>query len=192
MAEAVALLSLVGLAGVWEHRHVMAQDDVVDAGFVATRRLQAFLRAWPRLTFVLTLANSLVMMSCASFWVARFLARGVTPGFRALVSVLVVRAVAGSLTRLPKPPGWLRCASEIPPGFAPFFFVVSGHTATLYATGVELGLAWGWVAAALAVQTARMIACRGHYSADIVVALALSVAARAAFEGSWCPDPYEG
>jgi hypothetical protein len=179
--EILGLVALVALSGAWEHRHPMARYEVADAGFAVTRPLHAALAARPRLVFVLTLANSLAMVSCVSYWVARYLGAGVTPGFRALVAVLVVRAVAGTVTRLPRPTGWLESGVEIPPGKSAFFFVVSGHTAVLYATAVEMRLAWGWVALALLVQSARMVACRGHYSADIVVALALSVAVRAAF-----------
>jgi hypothetical protein len=185
MAEAVGLVAITVLTAVIEHRCPMAEYAVADAGFVATRCLHAFLARHSRVAFVLAMMNSLLMVSCVSFWGGRLLGAGVTSGFRALVLVLVVRALVGALTRLPRPPGWLACWAELPPGPANFFFVVSGHTAMLYSTAMEMQLHWAVVAALLGAQSTRILAARGHYTADLVVGLVLTMTARHALKGSF-------
>ena len=91
------------------------------------------------------------------------------------INLYLLRALTGSMTRLPRSHETLISANDIPPSEQNFFFFFSGHTFILYTTAMDLYadnyVFWGhFLAANLIVQSLRLLAMRGHYSIDIIMA----------------------
>jgi len=89
-----------------------------------------------------------------------------------------LRFVIGKCTALPKPQHFLPLSCEL--GDKNFFFLFSAHTATimivaLHITGKYGHEWWGLFVPVLVFQTIRLLATKGHYTADIILALALSI-----------------
>ena len=94
------------------------------------------------------------------------------------LKLYMLRALTGFMTRLPVSREMLTSGNDIPPSEHNFFFFFSGHTFIMYLVARELYadqyVYWGhFMTANLVVQTLRLLAMRGHYSIDIIMAFVL-------------------
>jgi len=97
-----------------------------------------------------------------------------------LIVLFGLRFMVGSCTRLPQPYDFVPHTSDIPPKGCNFFFLFSAHTATITSVGLHVtgkhGAVWWWLFVPILVfQSIRLLSTRGHYTADILLALVLSI-----------------
>ena len=128
-----------------------------------------------------TFLNSLLLCGCVIYAaIDVILSDAMTVLLRHLVILFWLRFLVGVSTRLPAPGDFLPLSCDIPPAGCNFFYLFSCHTATittvaLHVTGKHGGWWWLLFISILLFQTMRLLATRGHYTADIIIALALSI-----------------
>jgi hypothetical protein len=150
------------------------RHSVSDLGFRWTTRLNAWFHKHPQVACALSLTNTLLMVACCAFWIDYCIQHGSTPKLTSLLLLLSFRVVVGHGTVLPRPEDTVQTMADIPPAPSTSYYLLSGHTVLLYLTGVQVGLAAGPLALLLFLQSLRMVAYRGHYTADIAIGCAMS------------------
>ncbi len=157
-----------------------AGGDVVDLGHEWLAPLQGPLNSAP-----VVLANTGFMLGLALFGCHEaFFAQRPALLLRALVCG-GLRMTMGTLTQLPAPQGYVAVEGDWPPPPTEeckgFIFLPSGHVVASVITSLTLrrrGLA-GYaqlVDLGCLLQSLRLIATKGHFTADILVAVLLAVA----------------
>lgn len=159
--------------------NVPMQNEIVDVGWLLTLPLYSFLRRNPVFRDKLVLYNTAVWGSCLMYINSLYFIYNNTVLLDKCLKLYMLRALTGTMTRLPVSREMLTSGNDIPPSEQNFFFFFSGHTFTLYLVAMELytnnNIFWGhFMVANLMVQTLRLLAMRGHYSIDIIMACVLS------------------
>lgn len=127
-----------------------------------------------------TLLNSIFKMACNVFLIYESIFYGFTPVVKGVSFLYWLRFLVGYMTRLPLPSDIVLSDVEIPPKGSNFIYLFSAHTFTITTVGLHMYHLYGSVAGfvfvlVLLLQTLRLLATRGHYSADIIVGFALSI-----------------
>ena len=147
---------------------------IKDIGFRCTTGLNVWFHKHPLVACGLSLTNTLLMVACCSFWGEYCIQHGNSLKLCSLLALLSFRIVVGNVTVLPRPEDTVQTMADIPPAPSTSFYLLSGHTVLLYLTGVQLELAGGSLFLLLFLQSVRMVAYRGHYTADIAIGCAMS------------------
>jgi len=151
--------------------------DIKDVGFEFTQNMHDYLIAHPKTNTGLSLANSIILMSCNTFYVYDSIINGWTPLVEGFTLLYSFRFIVGFLTRYPQSSELIEDKTEIPPLGSNFFFLFSAHTMSIYLVGAHLAtniLEMCLLGIIIVLQGIRLLATRGHYSSDIIVALGLS------------------
>ena len=154
------------------------EGNIVDVGWQLTRPLYSFLRRNPVFRDNLVLYNTIVWGSCLIYINYLYFIYHNTLLMDKCMNLYLLRALTGYMTRLPVSQEMLTSRNDVPPSEQNFFFFFSGHTFIMYLVVRELYadqyVYWGhFMAANLLVQTLRLLAMRGHYSIDIIMAFVL-------------------
>ena len=160
-----------------ELRTPVEKQHVRDRGFELTQNIHDYLKRHHATNSALSLANGAILMSCNSFYVYDSVVNGWSPLAKGFTLLYSLRFVIGWFTRLPKPSELIEDITEVPPAGSNFFFIFSAHTMSIYLVGAHLArnrLELMTLGVVLTLQSIRLLATRGHYSVDIIVALALS------------------
>ena len=158
--------------------NIPMEEKIVDVGWLLTRPLHSYLRRNPTFTNRLVLYNTVVWFSCLMYINYLYFIYHNKILMDKCINLYLFRALTGYMTRLPISQEFLTSENDIPPGEHNFFFFFSGHTFTLYSTALNLYadycVFWGhFVMMNLVLQTLRLLAMRGHYSIDIIMAIVL-------------------
>ena len=154
-----------------QHKHIK------DVGFEFTQNMHDYLMTHPKINTGLSLINSIILMSCNSYYVYDSIINGWTPLVEGFTLLYSFRFIVGFLTRYPQSSELIEDKTEVPPLGSNFFFLVSGHTMSIYLVGNHLAtniLEMSILGMIITLQGIRLLATRGHYSSDIIVALVLS------------------
>ena len=148
-----------------------------DIGFEYTQDLHNLFKKYPKINSILALGNSCILLSCDIIYIYDSITNGWTPLARGFTLLYTFRFIVGALTRLPKPKDIIEDNTEIPPANKNFFFLFSAHTMCIYLVGahfakniVEISI----LTIIILLQSIRLLATRGHYTADIILALVLA------------------
>lgn len=166
-------------------------NGIVDTGYIATTKLHEFLKDSRKWNDILAAMNSLVLLLPGIYTAYVTLIKGdYDLAFRYLACHLL-RSFCGWFTYLPPDPGYLPsnydfpdimqclfvkdCSKAATPEVLPFVSFFSGHVATLVTTAnhmylhgyLRLGL---FMHVANVLQIGRLLATRGHFSIDIIIA----------------------
>ena len=159
--------------------NVPMEENIVDIGWQLTRPIHSFLRRNPAFRDKLVLYNTAVWGSCLIYINSLYFIGHNTKLMDKCLKLYILRAFTGTMTRLPVSQEMLTSENDIPPSEHNFFFFFSGHTFIMYLVTMELyannNIFWGhFMMANLVLQTLRLLAMRGHYSIDIIMACVLS------------------
>ena len=163
---------------IYTELQIPAQTKYIkDRGFELTQNVHDFLDIHPIGNTILSLINGLILMSCNTFYVYDSVINGWTPLVEGFTLLYALRFVIGWSTRLPRSNELLEDRTEVPPMGSNFFFLFSAHTMSIYLVGAHLAkntFEMSILMTIIVLQSIRLLATRGHYSADIIVALVLS------------------
>lgn len=179
MIDTVILMTMLSStigATIGELLTPLQQNNIHDVGFIVVDKL-------PKRFFqndMVILLNSVILLLCIGYVTLEAFFYGATTLVRHVVALYLLRFVVGFMTRLPVPPGAYQSPTDIPPKGSNFFFLFSAHTATITTVGLHVCEYWGWhlspvFAIIILLQSIRLLSTRGHYSADIILAISLSV-----------------
>ena len=159
--------------------NVPMQNDVVDIGWKLTKHLHLFLKENPKIKDNLVLYNTFIWLLCIIYMNYLYFIYHNTYLIDKCINLYLLRAFTGFVTRLPRSEESLSSENDIPPTDHNFFYFFSAHTFILYSTTMELYTdkyiyCARFLTANLIVQSLRLLAMRGHYSIDIIIACVLS------------------
>ena len=157
----------------FEIKRSLPAPDISDVGFSLTHPIYQLLKRKPTLTYLFSIWNGIVMMTCFSVLLDRFFHNNFDPSVLSYLSVMVLRALLGSITSLPIPPQHLSATTDLPPSGYPCFYLISGHTALLFLILYRNNTIQWWGILLLLMQTIRLISTRSHYTIDILLGLLL-------------------
>lgn len=166
---------------------------IVDAGFMLTAPIHAFLAQHREWTDVFAAANSLAMaipvtyVAYVTLWIGDY-----SLPFR-VIAIQLLRSFCGWFTYLPPDPSYLTSYYDFPdivqclfqdcsgaPQALPFVSFFSGHVATMVIAGNHMWLSGHKRLSVLVhtldvLQIVRLLATRGHYSIDIIIAYYMAI-----------------
>lgn len=166
---------------------------IVDTGFILTGRFHAFLKESQRTCDWMAAINSVTLLmptvytTYITVWVGDF-----SLVFR-IIAAQLLRSFCGWFTYLPPDPSYLTSYYDFPdivqclfqdcsgaPEAMPFVSFFSGHVAMMVIAGNHMWMqgftTWSIIVHVCnAFQTVRLLATRGHYSIDIIIAWYVAV-----------------
>jgi len=167
------ILFATGAAIVLELKTPQQHDGIYDFGFVLVDTLVP--NKWQRAltSNTASMLNSIALVACLCL----VLMDG--PLMLQVTALFWLRCLIGYFTRLPVPAKVVLSPCEIPPAGLRYFHLFSAHTMVVASVslymydvyGVFAGFVFGTV---LALQSVRLLLTRGHYSADIILAVSFS------------------
>ena len=122
--------------------------------------------------------NSIILLLCIGYVVWEGYFYGVTSTVQEVFILYSLRFVVGFMTRLPIPHDAYHSPADVPPKGSNFFFLFSAHTATITTVALHVCESYNMhvvFVIVLVLQSMRLLSTRGHYSADIIIAVALSM-----------------
>ena len=190
--EARITVRVTGIAGT--KQVPVNPNGIVDTGYILTEPLYQWLKEHRDWNDVLAAINSLILVLPSVYLAYVTIWRGdYSLSFR-VIAVQLLRAFCGWFTYLPPDPHYLNsyfdfpdivhclfqeCAGQIPKQM-PFVSFFSGHVATMVVAGNHMWLIRYTRLALLvhvlnAFQIVRLLATRGHYSIDMIIAWYVAV-----------------
>ena len=170
-------LLLITLLTYAELRIPNQQKQIKDIGFEITKELHKQLEKNPKLNSALALFNTIILLYCNLFYIYDSIVNGWSPLVKKFTFLYIFRFIVGYCTRLPKAKDIIEDKTEVPPRGCNFFFLFSAHTTIIYIVGVHFVRNIYEVSILVIIiflQSIRLLATRGHYSADIILGLVLS------------------
>jgi hypothetical protein len=175
----IGIALLTGILAYFEMEIPMQHHKVYDVGHNLVKC--STLPDWFFRGSFATTINSLLLCGSITYALMDVYMMGeITTLLTHLIVLFGLRFVVGSCTRLPLPYDFVPHTSDIPPKGCNFFFLFSAHTATITSVGLHVtgkhGAVWWWLFVPILVfQSIRLLSTRGHYTADILLALVLSI-----------------